>query len=95
MEKYLNIDLKSHIEEIETATPVTFARYGNLINGALGNYMSGKQTNNVRKLTTKLNDSVEGLKFIGQFTGNLGYMNALNGYEFGLNLSDEIKRGKK
>lgn len=95
VEKYLNIDLKSHIEEIETATPVTFARYGNLVNGALGNYMSGKQTNNVIKLTTKLNDSVEGLKFIGQFTGNLGYTNALNGYEFGLNLSDEIKRGKK
>ena len=94
VEKYLNIDLKSHIEEIETATPVTFARYGNLINGALGNYLSAKQAGEIRSLTNKLNSSVKGLKFIGQFTGNLGYMNALTGYEFGINYAEEIRREK-
>ena len=94
VENYLNIDLKSHIEEIETATPVTFARYGNLVNGALGNYLDTKQAGEVRNLTNVLNKRIQGLKFIGQFTGNLGYMNALTGYEAGSDLADEIKEGK-
>ena len=94
VEKYLNVDLKSHIEEIETATPVTFARYGNLVNGALGNYLDTKQAGQVRSLTNILNKRIKGLRFIGQFTGNLGYMNALTGYESGLEVADEIKEGR-
>ena len=94
VEKYLNIDLKSHIEEIETATPVTFTRYGNLINGALGNYLSSSQAGAIRNLTNELNKGVKGLKYIGQFTGNLGYNNAIVGYEFGANYANEIKEGK-
>lgn len=37
-EKKMNIDIKKHIEEIEIATPITFARYTNSKNGTIYGY---------------------------------------------------------
>lgn len=93
-EKYLNIDLKSHIEEMDVATPSTFARYASMYNGGLGNYMSLEQSKKIQSLTKKLNQSIDGLSFIGQFAGNLGYANMESGYKFGLEIAKKVKGGK-
>lgn len=92
VEEYLDIDLSSHIEEIEIATPATFSRYGGSAGGALGYYLSTAQFVKVRKDTFFMNHSIKGLKFAGQFAGNIGYMNMNFGYRMGKKLAKKIKK---
>lgn len=94
VEKYLNINLKDHIEEIVVASPTTFTRYSGSNAGALGNYLSTSQFIKTRLLTLKMNNKIKGLEFSGQFAGNIGYMNMNFGYRHGKKLAKKIKEGK-
>ena len=94
VETYLGVDLKSHIEEIETATPATLSRYAGLYNGGLGNIISWPQMQMGRELAETLNNSIKGLSFVGQYVGNLGYQNVVAGYMFGLNAANMMKGGE-
>ena len=92
VEEYLDIDLSGHIEEIEIATPATFTRYGGSASGSLGNYLSTAQFIKVRVNTFFMNRSIKGLKFAGQFAGNIGYMNMNFGYRMGKKLAKKIRK---
>jgi len=92
VEEYLKLDLSSHIEEIEIATPATFTRYAGSKNGALGNYLSTKQFALTRLETWRMNNRIKGLEFSGQFNGNIGYMNMNFGYRHGKKLAKRIKK---
>lgn len=94
VEKYLNINLRSHIEEIVVASPVTFTRYSASTSGALGNYLSTSQFIKTRMLTMQMNSKIKGLEFSGQFAGNIGYMNMNFGYRHGKKLAKKIKEEK-
>ena len=95
VEDYLGIDLTSHIEEIVMATPATFTRYASSTSGALGNYLSTSQFIKVRLLTARINRTIKGLQFTGQFSGNIGYMNMNFGYRHGRKLAKKIlKEGR-
>lgn len=94
VEEYMGIDLHSHIEEVVEASPATFARYSASSSGALGYNLSIGQFIGVRALTLLLNNSIKGLTFAGQFTGNLGYMNMNFGYRHGRKRANVIKKQK-
>jgi len=95
VEQYLDIDLQSHIEEIEIASPATFTRYAGSVSGALGNYLSTWQFAMTRVQTFFMNRKIKGLEFSGQFNGNIGYMNMNFGYRHGRKLAKKIlKEGK-
>ena len=94
VEDYMDIDLTSHIEELVVASPVTFNRYASSKSGALGYDLDTLQFAGVRLFTTAINQRIKGLKFGGQFTGNLGYMNMNFGYRRGMKLAKKIKGGK-
>ena len=94
VEEYMDIDLVSHIEEMEVASPATVTRYSASQKGALGNYLSTVQFVLVRALSLAMNQYIKGLKFSGQFAGNIGYMNMNFGYRRGMKLAKKIKGGK-
>lgn len=65
-EKRFNLDIKSHIEEIEIATPITFARYTGALNGAIYGYSETIDDSNfVRSVNQNEYDTINGLKFCG------------------------------
>ena len=65
-EKVMGIDIKSHIEEISIATPVTFARYLSTPNGTIYGYMSQTWDNVINRTVFKdLENQVPNMKFCG------------------------------
>ena len=65
-ERITGMDIKSHIEEISIATPVTFARYLSTPNGTIYGYMSQTWDNVVNRTVFKdLENRVKNLKFCG------------------------------
>ena len=94
-EQYLNIDIRSHIEEIDSFTPATLSRYAGLYNGALGNAVDSKTLMANRAITEELNKgAVKGLTFIGQYAGNLGYQNSVQGFMTTKGVLAALKGGK-
>ena len=92
VERYLGIDLRSHIEEIDCMTPATLARYAGLYNGALGVNLEWKNMQTNRAVTAEINKGViKGLSFTGQFAGNLGYQNSIEGYKLGKSIAASLK----
>lgn len=65
-EKKMNIDITSHIEEIEVATPVTFARYTGSVNGAIYGYdVTPDDSTIVRSSKMDADATIKGLRFCG------------------------------
>lgn len=65
-EKTLNVDIINSIEEIEIATPVTFARYANAPNGAIYGYKTANLDNLLPRLMGMYSeDYISGLRFCG------------------------------
>ncbi len=65
-EQKMNIDITSHIEEIEVATPVTFARYTGSKNGAIYGYKCYvNDSAYVRGKNMDLYYTIDGLRFCG------------------------------
>jgi len=79
-EKATGTSLRDHIEEIEIATPVTFARYAKLYNGIFYGYEPESWDSMVPRLMNMGKDVyIEGLEFAGGFNRRLhGYSSALN-----------------
>lgn len=94
VEKYMGIDIESHIEEIDTATPATLSRFAGLFNGSLGNDLNGPDIMQKMAIGEELNQMVPGLSFVGQYTGSLGYRNVISGYVAGMQVALQMKEGK-
>ncbi len=65
-EKLMGVDIQSHIEEIEVATPVTFARYLGTPQGTIYGYASTGWDNIMARTANEARDiGIEGLHFVG------------------------------
>jgi len=68
-EKLMNIDIQSHIEEIEIASPATFARYLGTPEGTIYGYHLSYWDSMISRITAKeKNISIPGLIFCGGHT---------------------------
>lgn len=73
MSRYLRKDLRSHIEEIEVATPETFNRYTGVPNGTIYGFdQSTKDSSAIRFLTRKPEGAPRGWEYAGGF-GEFGH----------------------
>ena len=79
-EKATGTSLRDHIEEIEIATPATFARYAKLYNGIFYGYEPESWDSLVPRLMNMGKDVyIEGLEFAGGFNRRAhGYSSAIN-----------------
>ena len=74
-ERSMGYKLREHIEEIEIASPVTFARYMNSPQGSIYGYSSLKWDGmSSRTLTANMEQTIPGLFFVG------GHGSSLSGY---------------
>ena len=80
-EEVMGVDIRSHIEEIAIATPITFARYMGTPQGAIYGYFSDKWDGmSARTLAGGSEQSVPGLFFVGAHGNRLsGYLPTLTG----------------
>ncbi len=75
-ENTTGINIHSYIEEIETATPVTFARYTNAPQGVTGGYLPVEWDGMLpRFLTEKTDNDIKGLRFCGSWGTQLSDSN--------------------
>ena len=75
VEKALSLNIRDHIEEIEIATPITFARYMRSPQGAIYGYASPRWDGmSSRTIAERTEPTVPGLFFIG------GHNSSLAGY---------------
>ena len=75
LEKIMGYHIREHIEEIEIASPVTFARYMGTPQGAVYGYSSEKWDGmSSRTLANGMEQTVPGLFFVG------GHGSSLSGY---------------
>ena len=79
-EKATGTELRSHIEEMEIATPVTFARYMNSPRGSIYGYKESNWDSIFsHKLMDKRYSDIFGLEFVGGYGMNLnGYSSAFS-----------------
>ena len=79
-EKATGSSIRDHIEEIEIATPATFARYAKLYNGIFYGYEAESWDSILPRMMIMGNDvHIEGLEFAGGFNRRAhGYSSALN-----------------
>jgi prolycopene isomerase len=79
LEKATNSKIKDHIEEIEVATPVTFARYTKTYNGIIYGYEPEPWDSLLPRLMSMGKDvHIEGLEFAGGFNRRChGYSSSL------------------
>lgn len=90
--KYLGINLYDYIEEIEVATPATFARYTGSRNGVIGYSQILSEIDATRAAADELNaGAIEGISFVGQFATSFGYPGVNSGYEVGTEVSKKLK----
>ena len=91
------IDILPYIEEVEVATPVTFARYLNTPGGSIYGYQGRKWDNMIPRMMTERDERyIDNLLFCGGHASRLdGYCSAYNtGHEMGLEAIRQIKEGK-
>ncbi len=96
-EKTLGISIKPYIEEIEIATPVTFARYLNTPNGSpYGYQLSDWDGMFPRTIFSEAERSISGLRFCGAHTEKaLGYnVTYQSGRDAAIKTYNDIKAGK-
>lgn len=94
IEKRLNINLHDHIEEIEIATPETFANIVNLYNGAVYSYEQwGTDSPDIRPMARKSEQYIQGLEFVGAFSPEsaIGYKNGPSGGDIAERIISELK----
>ena len=91
--------LRDHIEEIEIATPATFARYAHLYNGIFYGYEPESWDSVIPRMMVMGEDVyIEGLEFAGGFGRRLhGYSSAINDGKLsaGLTLQKILKEREK
>lgn len=94
-EQKMNIKIRPYIEEIEVATPVTFARYTGVKNGVIYGYAPDKfdaSLSKSRNMEKEIN--IKGLKFVGGFSyRSHGYSTTYrSGYTMGFKTFGEFKK---
>ena len=97
-EKLMNIDIKSHIEEISIATPVTFARYLGTPEGTIYGYKTSGWDNILSRISQEKEEfPIEGLTFCGgHATRGDGYSCALiTGEQAGQRVAKRFKAKKE
>lgn len=98
-EKATNSNLRNHIEEIEIATPITFARYTRTYNGVIYGYELESWDSILPRLMMMNEDNyINGLEFCGGFWRNAyGYSSTLASGSLAakLTLAKLMKRGDK
>lgn len=68
-ERKMNINIMDHIEEIEVATPITFARYTGVKNGVIYGYYVNKMNGSVvRGRNADRDINIDGLYFAGSYS---------------------------
>lgn len=78
-EKATGVKIRDCIEEIETASPATFARFTDATDGVIYGYLGKKHDGVVARRTEKPGPSVKGLHFAGGYGHMLlGYSSALS-----------------
>lgn len=71
-EQATNVNITDAIEEIEVATPLTFARYTNHPDGTIYGYLAKKSDNLLPRMMNEVNeDYIKGLYFAGGFASRL------------------------
>ena len=82
-EKAVGVKIKEHIEEIEIATPATFARYTGAYNGGIYGYEPAPWDSIVpRLMSMKAEKYIKGLEFAGGFASRChGYSSTLQSGE--------------
>lgn len=93
IEKMVGLDLVSHIEELEIATPVTLARYNGHRYGSLGYEQSPTNTAQVRSFVFDQEHYIKGLHLVGQFEHPYGIDNFAIGAEMGERIAESVKGG--
>jgi len=97
-EKMMKIDIRSHIEEIEIASPVTFARYMYTPQGSIYGYYSDRWDGmSARTLSNGLEPTVPGLFFVGGHGSRLsGFLPTyMSGNQAGLQILGYVMGGGK
>lgn len=64
-EETFNIDIREYIEEIEIATPLTFSRYTNNVNGSMLGYMRLGYDNSIHRLISYKDEIQPKISFVG------------------------------
>ena len=88
--------IRENIEEIEVATPVTFARYGGHPSGTIYGYLAKGYDNLLPRLLHEENEQyVEGLRFCGGFGSRLSGFSStyLNGEDVALKTLEDMAKG--
>ena len=94
-EKYTGVKIRDSIEEIEIATPMTYARYTGVPQGAIYGYRTGTWDGIVpRIMMEKTDEKIPGLRFAGGFSSmHNGYSSAYtSGMKAALKTLDDMKR---
>lgn len=98
LEKSLGITVREHIEEIEVATPQTFARYTKTYNGVIYGYEPESWDSITTRFMNMANEKhIEGLEFAGGFGRRVhGYSSSLDsGYTAAqFTLGELLKKGE-
>ncbi len=90
-EQATSCDIRSCIEEIEIATPLTFCRYTNNADGSMG-YMTSKCDNLLPRLMNRKNENyIDGLYFTGDYSAMTAFTswNYLSGYDAYLSIMEK------
>lgn len=93
-EKGTNTNISQYIEEIEVATPLTFARYTNAPSGVIYGYLADKSDNLLPRIMNMNNEQYfKNLYFVGGSSIRLsGYSSAyLSGYQMALQALSKLK----
>jgi len=90
-EKRTGFQIRDHIEEIEIATPITFAHYCDLYQGAVLSY-EYTDLPLLRAITEPQEQFFDNLTLVGAFTSEgVGYKNSIKGGKIGDKLATIIK----
>lgn len=94
-EEATKIKIRDYIEEIEVATPLTYARYTNHLDGVIFGYAPYKSDSILpRKMNSKKEQYIKGLRFCGGFGTRLSGITSslLSGEEEAINTLKEMSK---
>ena len=98
LENVMGYHIREHIEEIEIASPITFARYMGSPQGSIYGYSSEKWDGmSSRMITSQMEQTVPGLFFVGGHGASLSgyYPTYTNGSKTALMVMGYLKGGQK
>ncbi len=92
-ENTFKIDISEYIEEIEVATPVTFVRYTNSVNGSLYGYMAKGYDNPINRILSYPDEEQSDFTFVGAYS--LFGSHVDNAFYSGYYLTEQLLKKKE